>query len=45
MTDPGYVLAGWIVTGAAMGGYLARVVIRSRRARKLLGPDEGDGWR
>ncbi|MGH9041450.1 MAG: hypothetical protein ACRDZ3_14590 [Acidimicrobiia bacterium] len=45
MTDAGYVIAGWAVTGAALGGYLARVLVRSRRARKLLGPEEGDEWR
>ena len=46
MTDAGYVLAGWGVTAAAIGGYLARVWVRTRRARRLLGPDDGgEGWR
>jgi hypothetical protein len=44
VTDAGYVLSGWVVTGAALGGYLARLWVRSRRARKLLA-EEGDGWR
>ncbi len=43
MTDAGYVIAGWAITSAALGGYLARILIRTRRARKLLG--EGEGWR
>ena len=42
MTDAGYVLSGWVVTGAALGGYLVRLWVRARRARQLLG---GDGWR
>jgi hypothetical protein len=37
MTDAGYVLSGWVITGAALGGYLARVWVRARRARKILG--------
>ena len=45
MTDAGYVLSGWLITGAALGGYLSRVLIRARRARNLLGPDEADKWR
>jgi hypothetical protein len=45
MTDAGYVLSGWVVTGAALGGYLARLWVRGRRARKLLAAQEGDGWR
>ena len=45
MTDAGYVIAGWAITGAALGGYLARVLVRARRARRLLGAEEGDGWR
>jgi len=44
MTDAGYVLSGWLVTGAALGGYLARVWVRTRRAKKILG-DGGDSWR
>jgi hypothetical protein len=45
MTDAGYVISGWVVTGAALGGYLGRLWIRTRRARKLLETNEGDGWR
>jgi hypothetical protein len=43
VTDAAYVISGWVITSAALGGYLARVWARSRRARKLLGA-EGDGW-
>ena len=45
MTDAGYVISGWVVTGAALGGYLARLWVRARRATRLLGAGEGDGWR
>ena len=45
MTDAGYVIAGWAITGAALGGYLARVWVRSRRARDVLGSEEADRWR
>ncbi len=45
MTDAGYVLSGWVITACALGGYLARIWTRSRRARRLLGTEEGDGWR
>jgi hypothetical protein len=37
VTDAGYVISGWVITAAAVGGYLARVWVRSRRARRLLG--------
>jgi hypothetical protein len=47
VTDAGYVIGGWAVTGVAIAGYVARLWARSRRARRLLPPDEGDqsGWR
>ena len=33
MSDAGYVLAGYLVTAAALGGYLASLLGRARRAR------------
>jgi hypothetical protein len=46
MTDAGYVLSGWVVTGAALGGYLARLWVRARRAKSHEHSAEGaDGWR
>jgi hypothetical protein len=47
VTDAGYVIGGWALTGAAIAGYVARLWTRSRRARRLLPPDEQDrsGWR
>ncbi|HLJ07681.1 MAG TPA: hypothetical protein VKX24_04040 [Acidimicrobiia bacterium] len=40
MTDAGYVIGGWALTGVAIAGYVGRVWSRTRRARRLLGPDE-----
>ena len=46
MTDAGYVIGGWAITGAAIAGYVARLWARSRRARRLLPPEQdGAGWR
>ena len=47
MTNAGYVIGGWALTGAAIAGYVGRLWARSRRARRLLGPEERDraGWR
>jgi hypothetical protein len=33
MPDAGYVAAGYLVTAAALGGYLLRLRVRARRAR------------
>jgi hypothetical protein len=42
MPDLGYVAAGYLVTAAALGGYLLRLRQRARRARRhataLTGP-------
>ena len=35
MHSAGYVLAGYLVTGAALGGYVLFLFARARRARKL----------
>jgi len=41
MTDAGYVVAGWALTGGVMLGYWVRVVRRTRRADASVGtPDE-----
>ena len=40
MTDAGYVISGWAITGVAIAGYVARLWSRSRRARRLLPPEE-----
>jgi hypothetical protein len=44
MTDAGYVLGGWVLTGVALAGYVGRLWTRSRRARKLLPPEERGPW-
>ena len=43
MTDAGYVIGGWAVTGIAIGAYVGRLWSKSRRARRLLPPDEQGG--
>jgi hypothetical protein len=47
MTDAGYVIGGWSLTGVAIAVYTGRLWARSRRARRLLPPDEQgqSGWR
>jgi hypothetical protein len=40
MTNAGFVVAGWALTGAALAGYLARLWVRARRVEQLLGEDE-----
>lgn len=32
MSDAGFVIAGWVLTAAAVGGYWAGLVRRTRRA-------------
>jgi hypothetical protein len=34
MRDLGYVAAGYLVTAAALGGYVLRLFARARRARR-----------
>jgi hypothetical protein len=34
MSDAGFVIAGWVVTAAVVGGYWARLAQRTRRARR-----------
>ena len=43
MTDAGYVIGGWALTGLAIGGYVGRLWARTRRARRFLPPDERGG--
>ena len=43
MTDAGYVLGGWAVTAVVLGGYTARVIIRTRKLRRMAPPPGGDG--
>ena len=47
MTDAGYVIGGWAITGVAIAGYVGRVWARTRRARRLLPLEEQDraGWK
>lgn len=45
MTDAAYVLSGWALTGTVLAGYLVHVWVRTRRAKRLLGPGEGRPWR
>lgn len=37
MTDAGYVIAGWVLTGAVMLAYWVRLVRRTRRAEASVG--------
>ena len=45
MTDAGYVIAGWLLTGVVLGGYAASLTLRLRRARKSLPGSGGDASR
>lgn len=48
MTDAGYVIGGWTLTGAVLVAYRGRLWMRSRRARQLLPPEErgqGTPWK
>jgi hypothetical protein len=44
MTDAGYVLGGWVLTGAVFAAYTARLWARSRRVRRQLPPEERPPW-
>ncbi|MGH8999211.1 MAG: hypothetical protein ACRDY7_07445 [Acidimicrobiia bacterium] len=43
MTDAAYVIGGWVITGAALSGYAARLWLRTRRLRSLVPPPEEPG--
>ncbi len=43
MTDAGYVIAGWALTGAVVLGYSVRLVRRTRRAEAVA--DSSDDLR
>jgi hypothetical protein len=46
VTDAGYVISGWAITGIVIAGYVGRLWSRSRRARRLLPAEEQDrAWR
>ncbi len=32
MTDAGFIVASYVLTGLAIAGYVARIVVRTRRA-------------
>jgi hypothetical protein len=34
MTDAGYVITAWTLTGVALGGYAAMILVRIRRAER-----------
>ncbi len=40
MSDAGYVIAGWALTGAAVTAYWVRLVRRTRRAEATVGAPE-----
>jgi hypothetical protein len=40
VSDVGYVVAAWSITGAALGLYALRVAHRTRRARRSLPSDD-----
>lgn len=39
MTDAGFVVAAWVITAVAVGGYAARLGLRIRRAQQSYPPD------
>ena len=40
MTDAGYVIAGYVVTGGVLAVYAGRLLWRSRNAARALPPEE-----
>ena len=44
MTDVGSVVAGWTITGAAVGVYVLQLQRRIRKAVKNLPPEERPPW-
>ena len=44
MTDAAYVIGGWVLTAGVLGGYAARIAAKSRRARKVIPPEERPPW-
>jgi hypothetical protein len=42
VTDAAYVLGGWAVTAVVLGGYTARVILRSRKLRRMAAPTGED---
>lgn len=40
MSDAGYVIGGWALTGGAMVAYWARLVVRTRRAEQRSATDD-----
>jgi hypothetical protein len=45
MTDAGYVITGWAVSGGALLGYTLWLVRRTRRSLDRLPPDERERFR
>lgn len=45
MTDAGYVITGWVLTGVVLGSYAVLLSVRLRRARKSLPGSGGDASR
>jgi hypothetical protein len=37
VTDAGFVIASYVITAAAIAGYVARIVVRTRRAEAVEG--------
>jgi hypothetical protein len=44
VTDASYVIAGWVLTGGAIGLYAVSLQRRLRRAVKNLPPEERPPW-
>lgn len=45
MTDAAYVVGGWAVTAVVLGGYTVRVLLRTRRLRRIVpAPGEDGEW-
>lgn len=45
MENAGYVYTGWALTGAALAGYATYVVVRTRRAARVLREAHEAPWR
>lgn len=41
MENAQYVITGWVLTGAVLGGYAVTLAHRARRAARALAADEG----
>lgn len=45
MENAGYVYTGWVLTGAALAAYATFVIVRTRRAARVLREAREVTWR